>query len=160
MQMVAAIQNLAAPVKKVLRRFKHEVAVESNVTATGVFMKVLLAEDDPNISVIAKLALEKIGGFTVTVVSDGETALNTALTGDFDIILLDEMMPKMNGVRVCQEYKARCQNPRPVVFLSAKSQDSDIKEFFSEGDGFIPKPFDPTTLHLSVEAIFKRSKAA
>ena len=123
-------------------------------------MKVLLAEDDPHISVIAKLALEKIGGFDVTVVSDGELALETALAGEFDIILLDEMMPKMNGVRVCQEYKARCSQPKPVVFLSAKSQESDIKEFFAEGEGFIPKPFDPTTLHKSVLEIFNRCQAA
>ena len=96
-------------------------------------MKVLLAEDDFNISVIAKLALEKLGGFDVTVVHDGQSALDHALTGNYDIILLDEMMPKMNGVKVCHEYKAQTKNPKPVIFLSAKSQDADLKEFFSQG---------------------------
>ena len=43
----------------------------------------------------------------------------------------------MNGVKVCQEYKAQCAKPKPVVFLSAKSQESDIKEFYTEGDGYI-----------------------
>lgn len=109
-------------------------------------MRVLLAEDDPNISIIAKICLEKVAGHEVTVVADGESALREALTQNYDVILLDEMMPKMNGLRVCQEYKAQCPNPKPVIFLSAKSQESDIKEFFSVGTGFIPKPFDPRTL--------------
>lgn len=123
-------------------------------------MKVLLAEDDFNISVIAKLALEKLGGFDVTVVHDGESALKAALTGEFDIILLDEMMPKMNGVKVCQEYKAQARNPKPVIFLSAKSQDADIKEFFSLGDGYIPKPFDPQQLPALVKGFLKNGAVA
>ncbi|NJL24128.1 MAG: response regulator transcription factor [Calothrix sp. SM1_5_4] len=57
-------------------------------------LKVLLAEDDPNISVIARLSLEKLAGHDVTVVSDGESALREALTQSYDVILLDEMMPK------------------------------------------------------------------
>ena len=101
-------------------------------------MRVLLAEDDPNISVIAKISLEKIAGYDVTVVSDGESALNEALTQKYDLILLDEMMPKMNGIKVCQEYKARVQSPaKPVIFLSAKSQDSDIREFTDNGTGTV-----------------------
>ena len=106
-------------------------------------MRILLAEDDPNISVIARLSLEKLGGFDVTVVSDGEAALQTALAGGFDLILLDEMMPKMNGLSVSKAYRAQCPNPVPIIFLSAKSQDSDIREFTDNGIGFIPKPFDP-----------------
>ncbi len=104
-------------------------------------MRVLLAEDDPNISVIAKISLEKLGGFVVTVVNDGEAALNEALTGQYDVILLDEMMPRMNGLKVCQEYKARVSgSATPVIFLSAKSQDSDIREFKDTGTGFIQNP--------------------
>ncbi|MBX3022148.1 MAG: response regulator [Bdellovibrionales bacterium] len=116
-------------------------------------MKVLLAEDDPNISVIAKLSLEKIAGHDVTVVSDGEQALAEALTGKYDVILLDEMMPKMNGLKVSQEYRAQCIDPRPVIFLSAKSQESDIREFRENGSGFIPKPFDPMTLGAQISAV-------
>ena len=123
-------------------------------------MKVLLAEDDFNISVIAKLALEKLGGFDVTVFHDGESALKAALTGEYDIILLDEMMPKMNGVKVCQEYKAQTKFPKPVIFLSAKSQDADLKEFFSQGDGYIPKPFDPQELPNLVRGFLKAGAAA
>lgn len=118
-------------------------------------MHVLLAEDDPHISVIAKLSLEKVGQHTVTVVNDGESALSEALTQKYDVILLDEMMPKMNGLKVCQKYKEQCANPKPVIFLSAKSQESDIKEFFQFGTGFIPKPFDPMQLPAQIEVLLK-----
>lgn len=118
-------------------------------------MKVLLAEDDPNISVIAKMSLEKLAGHEVTVVSDGEQALREALTEKFDVILLDEMMPKMNGVRVCKAYKAQSPAPKPVIFLSAKSQESDIREFIENGTGFIPKPFDPMKLAKQIEDCLK-----
>lgn len=121
-------------------------------------MKVLLAEDDTNISVIAKLSLEKIAGHKVTVVHDGEKALKEALTQKYDVILLDEMMPKMNGLRVCQEYKSQCKGkPKPIIFLSAKSQESDIKEFFENGTGYIPKPFDPTQLPDQIKALLKKA---
>lgn len=120
-------------------------------------MRILLAEDDINISVIAKLSLEKLGGFEVTVVHDGERALAEALTGSFDLILLDEMMPKMNGLRVCQEYKAQSPQPKPIVFLSAKSQESDLREFTANGIGFIPKPFDPMQLSQQLRDLLKLS---
>lgn len=119
-------------------------------------MRVLLAEDDPNISIIAKLTLEKIAGFDVTVVADGESALREALTQKYDVILLDEMMPKMNGLKVCQEYKVQCSTtPKPVIFLSAKSQESDIQEFLLTGTGFIPKPFDPMQLPSQIKKLLK-----
>lgn len=118
-------------------------------------MRILLAEDDPNISIIAKLSLEKLGGYDVTVVSDGEQALSEALTQKYDLILLDEMMPKMNGLRVCQSYKEQCPSPRPIIFLSAKSQESDIREFAENGIGFIPKPFDPMKISGQIEALLK-----
>ncbi|MGE4131666.1 MAG: response regulator [Bdellovibrionales bacterium] len=109
-------------------------------------MKILLAEDDPNISTIAKISLEKLAGHDVTIVSDGQQALDEAITQKYDLILLDEMMPKMNGLKVCQAYKEAVDDPKPVIFLSAKSQESDIKEFYAVGTGFIPKPFDPMKL--------------
>lgn len=118
-------------------------------------MRILLAEDDPSISVIAKLCLERLGGHSVHVVADGETALKLALKNEFDLILLDEMMPKMNGLKVCQAYKSQATDPKPVIFLSAKSQESDIKEFHSHGTGFIPKPFDPMQLESQIQTVLK-----
>ena len=116
-------------------------------------MRVLLAEDDPSISVIAKMSLEMLAGHQVTVVADGEAALAEALTQNYDLILLDEMMPKMNGIRVSQAYRAKCKNPRPIIFLSAKSQDADIREFTENGRGYIAKPFEPTELSSHIRKI-------
>ena len=116
-------------------------------------MKILLAEDDPNISTIAKLTLESIGQHQVTHVENGELALEQALTGNYELILLDEMMPKMNGLKVCAEYKSQSSNPTPIIFLSAKSQSEDVSKFEENGLGFIAKPFDPATLCQQIEAL-------
>lgn len=121
-------------------------------------MKILLAEDDPNISTIARLALEKLGGHEVTVVNDGEQALATALTGGFDVILLDEMMPKLNGLAVCQKYLEQCTSPTPVIFLSAKSQETDIAQFTKLATGYIAKPFDPIQLNQQILAALARAQ--
>jgi DNA-binding response OmpR family regulator len=119
-------------------------------------MRILLAEDDNNISLIARIALEQLGHHQVTVANDGEKALQTALSGTFDLILLDEMMPKMNGLTVCREYQARVQTtPTPIIFLSAKSQETDIAEFRGCALGYIPKPFDPTQLCRRIDDLVK-----
>jgi DNA-binding response OmpR family regulator len=121
-------------------------------------MRILLAEDDNNISLIARIALEQLGHHQVTVASDGEKALHTALTGTFDLILLDEMMPKMNGLTVCREYQARASAPTPIIFLSAKSQETDIAEFRGCALGYIPKPFDPTQLCRRIDDLVKSTR--
>lgn len=120
-------------------------------------MKILLAEDDPNISLIAKLSLEQLGGHQVHVATDGKMALEMALSYDFDLILLDEMMPKMNGLSVCRKYREAQVNKAPIIFLSAKSQESDITEFRSEALGYIPKPFDPASLCEDILTLLNQS---
>lgn len=123
-------------------------------------MKILLAEDDHNISTIAKLALEKLGGHEVTVAENGIAALELAVAGGFDIIVLDEMMPKMNGMTVCKQYLEQVQSPVPVIFLSAKSQESDIREFRNLAVGYISKPFDPMQLNQQIAALLAKVRAA
>lgn len=123
-------------------------------------MRILLAEDDNNISTIAKMALEHFGGHQVELVDNGQSALEKALSGDFDVILLDEMMPQMNGLTVCRRYHEQASQCRPVIFLSAKSQESDIREFNELGLGHIPKPFDPMSLSHQVEELLKQAEAA
>jgi DNA-binding response OmpR family regulator len=83
--------------------------------------------------------------------------LNQALTQNYDLILLDEMMPKMNGLRVCKEYRTRCPDPKQVIFLSARSQECDLREFNENGTGFIPKPFDPTALPRQIRDLLERA---
>lgn len=120
----------------------------------GGCLKILLAEDDPNISTISKITLEAIGGHEVHTVDNGEDAYNRALQETFDVILLDEMMPKMNGIKVCKELRAK-KIQTPIIFLSAKSQLTDVEIFEAVGSGFIPKPFDPMTLNEKILQVLK-----
>lgn len=120
-------------------------------------MKILLAEDDPNISLIAKMTLETMAGHEVITVDNGEDAYKLALAESFDVILLDEMMPKMNGLKVCQELRKK-ELKTPIIFLSARSQMADKETFESIGTGFIPKPFDPMTLNDKINEILQQSE--
>ena len=116
-------------------------------------MHILLAEDDPNISTIAIMALEHVGGHKVTHVDNGKAALDEACTENYDLILLDQMMPIMNGLNVCKEYKAKEGSNTPVIFLSAKCHVDEINAFKNMGLGYIQKPFDPATLSQLIDEI-------
>lgn len=118
-------------------------------------MKILIAEDDNNISTIAKLILERVGKHDVHVVADGKSALDTALAHHFDLIILDGMMPELSGPEVCRLYKQHSNNTTPVIFLSAKSSQQDIQEFLNLGVGYIQKPFNPQTLCQQIDTILK-----
>lgn len=118
-------------------------------------MRILVAEDDANISMIAKITLEKIGHHQVSLASDGKIALEKALSQEFDLILLDGMMPNLDGVSVLKQLKSQ-NYPTPIIFLSAKSQESDIKEVLDLGAiGYIQKPFDPKTLCAQINDIMR-----
>lgn len=124
-------------------------------------MNILLAEDDKNIVVVITMALEKIGGHKVTHVDNGISAIEKALAQDFDLILLDSMMPGKDGLRVCSELKEVHELATPIIFLSAKSQESDIKEGLSHGAmGYIQKPFDPKTICKLIEDILQTHERA
>jgi len=120
--------------------------------------KILYVEDEQDIQTIAQMALEIVGGFDVTICSSGMEALQTVVAFAPDIILLDVMMPGMDGI---QTYHALRQLPEcattPVVFMTAKVQASEVRGYLDFGAvGVIPKPFDPMTLADEVQAILSR----
>ncbi|HVK62118.1 MAG TPA: response regulator transcription factor [Bdellovibrionales bacterium] len=117
-------------------------------------MKILLAEDDHHVSVIMQICLQKIGGHDVTLVEDGEAAVQKAAGGGFDLIILDGMMPKKSGLQAAKEIKST-GNKTPIIFLSAKS---DEKEYLVIGTGFIPKPFEPTQICARIDEILRNAK--
>lgn len=117
--------------------------------------KILYVEDEHDIQVIAQMALETVGGFEVTICGSGMEALQTAAGFAPDIILLDVMMPGMDGI---QTYQALRRMPEcaatPVVFMTAKVQANEVRHYLDLGAaGVIPKPFDPMTLADDVHAI-------
>lgn len=120
--------------------------------------RILYVEDEPDIQAVARLALENLGGFIVEVCSSGKEAL--AKVGNFkpDLVLLDVMMPGMDGPTTLGELRKipECVST-PVVFMTAKVQPQEVAQYMSLGAiNVIPKPFDPMTLAETVRSIWER----
>lgn len=125
------------------------------VEAKGI--KILLAEDDSNLGFVVKDNL-KANGYDVTLCEDGEIALKTFAAENFDICLLDVMMPKKDGFEVATTIR-EINKEIPLVFLTAKTMQIDkVKGFMLGADDYITKPFDFQELTLRIEAILKRCK--
>lgn len=110
-------------------------------------MRVLLAEDEPDIQMITRLALED-AGCSVVAVSDGQAVLDNACAQPFDVVLLDVMMPRIDGFTACVRLHANPQTrDLPVIFLTAKSQEPEVQRGLEIGArGYILKPFDVFSL--------------
>jgi CheY-like chemotaxis protein len=117
-------------------------------------MKLLLAEDEPDVQLIARLSLKK-AGFQVTTVNNGLEALERVAVDRPDVILLDWMMPDMDGFETCKRLKGDpATRDIPVVFLTAKVQESEVAKALALGaSGCIGKPFDALTLGNQVRTI-------
>ncbi|MFA5087977.1 MAG: response regulator transcription factor [Candidatus Omnitrophota bacterium] len=121
--------------------------------------KILIVEDDKNISKLVRYNLEK-AGFDCTVVITGEEALETLDKRPVDLIILDIMLPKMDGFEACKNIREDKRFAQvPVVMLTAKGEEVDkIVGFELGADDYIVKPFSPRELVLRVKAILKRGK--
>lgn len=118
------------------------------------FKKVLLIDDDADIREVAQLTLETMGGFVVLTACDGASGIATARREKPDLILLDVMMPVMDGVQTFRGLRAE-ESTRaiPVVFMTARIQISDRDRLSQLGArGIIAKPFDPMSLAEEVLA--------
>ena len=119
--------------------------------------KVLLAEDDEDIQKVAKMSLQFRGGWEVSVAANGEECLIAAAKEHPDLILLDCMMPKMDGYETCRRLK---QDPAlrdiPVIFLTARAQETEVKKGLLLGAlGYLVKPFNPMSLAAEIQQIVK-----
>lgn len=122
--------------------------------------RILYVEDDTDIQEIATLALETVGGFTVQVCSSGRDALDAATAFMPDCVLLDVMMPGMDGPATLAALRADAATAGiPVIFMTAKVQPAEVEQLSSLGAiGVIAKPFDPMTLAAEVRAHFERGR--
>lgn len=111
-------------------------------------MKVLLVDDEEDIRKIGSLSLEAIGKFEVSVASSAREALRLAEQEHPDVILMDMMMPEMDGLAALRELQAIPHlRAIPVVFVTAKVQTAEAQKYLALGArGVVPKPFDPMTL--------------
>jgi two-component system OmpR family response regulator len=111
-------------------------------------MRVLVAEDDPDIQVILRMVLTRMGKCDVTLIDQGDQVLALAKSVNPVLILLDMMLPEMSGTEICQALK---NDPAtqgiPIIFLTARTQPSEMQEGLRLGAaGYLAKPFDPMTL--------------
>lgn len=118
--------------------------------------KILYAEDDKTIAFLVKDSLESY--YDISCYSDGESALEAFNSQDFDICLLDIMMPGMNGFEVAQRIRSKNAEV-PIIFISAKALKEDrIKGLKIGADDYLVKPFSIEELMLKIEVFLKRTK--
>ena len=120
-------------------------------------MKLLLADDEKELS-NALVAILKHSNYTVDAVYNGNDALDYALAGDYDGIILDIMMPGMDGMEVLKKIREKGLST-PVLFLTAKTEvDDRIKGLDLGADDYLPKPFDMGELLARVRAMLRRKE--
>ncbi|MHA8073887.1 response regulator transcription factor [Aquirufa sp. HETE-40SA] len=118
--------------------------------------EILVAEDDPNLGLLLTEFLKK-KGYAVSWAQNGDEALDLFVKGNFDLCLLDVMMPKKDGFSLAKDIRANHQQV-PIIFLTAKSMEEDTLHGFKVGaDDYLTKPFSMEVLVARMEAILRRS---
>ena len=118
--------------------------------------RILICDDDPAILRVLQVNLE-VEGYDTLLAHHGEEALELAHAEKPDLIILDIMMPRLDGYQTCERLKGSEETKHiPVVFLSAKAQASDIEKGKTYGvEDYLTKPFDPDTLVETIERLLQ-----
>lgn len=118
--------------------------------------RILYVEDEPDIRMVAQMALEAVGGFTVIACPSGSEALAAAPTAQADLLLLDVMMPGMDGPSTLKALRALpATAATPVIFMTAKVQAAEVAQYRALGAiDVIHKPFDPMALSAQISRIW------
>lgn len=116
---------------------------------------ILVVDDEERIRRLLRLYLEK-EGITIDEAADGKEALEKALDQDYDLIMLDLMLPKMDGIEVCR--RLREKKATPVIMITARGEEASRIEGFEVGaDDYVVKPFSPREVVARVKAVLRRS---
>jgi DNA-binding response OmpR family regulator len=119
--------------------------------------KILLVEDDTNLGFVLNDFMS-MSNYEPTLARDGNEGLETFKNGNFDLCILDVMLPFKDGFTLAEEIR-KMEPEVPIIFLTAKTMEKDkIKGFKAGGDDYITKPFSTEELSLRIEAILRRSK--
>src|ERR1041385_5281241 len=122
-------------------------------------MKILVVEDEPLLRDGLRDLL-KGAGHNVLILSDGAAAVNWGTQENFDVVVLDLMLPKLNGIEVCQRLR-KARPGLPILMLTAKgSEDDKVRGLKVGADDYITKPFGARELLARVDAVARRVKAA
>lgn len=120
--------------------------------------KILVVDDEDRIRRLLRMYLER-DDFEVEEAENGADALELALNNDYDAVLLDLMMPEMDGIEVCE--RLRQEKNTPIIMLTAKGEESNRVQGFEVGaDDYIVKPFSPREVVLRVKAVLRRTTNA
>lgn len=120
----------------------------------GVDERVLLVEDDPAISEITARGLGR-AGFQVAREQDGRQSVVTFREGDYDLVVLDVMLPSLDGLEVCRQIRSR--SPVPILMLTAKTETADVVLGLEAGaDDYVTKPFEMPELVARARALLRR----
>jgi DNA-binding response OmpR family regulator len=126
------------------------------VTVTETPSRVLVVDDDPTVSEVVARYLER-DGYVVETVADGRTALDRALAEPPDLVVLDLMLPGIDGLEVCRRLRALA--PVPIVILTARGQENDrIVGLDLGADDYVAKPFSTKELVARVRAVLRRAR--
>jgi two-component system, OmpR family, response regulator len=119
--------------------------------------KVMIVDDDPNIRELVSTLLQN-HGFTACEAADGRDALQKALNDNPDLVIIDVMMPNMDGFELCRNLREQYEN-LPVLMLTAKGElASKVKGFGLGADDYLTKPFEDDELILRIQALLRRYK--
>lgn len=130
----------------------------TGTSGSGTQRRVLIVEDESDLARVVKLHVEDIG-CQARIAPTGELALDLALVNEFDLILLDVMLPGIDGLEVCRRLRARKQYT-PVLMLTARSSEIDkVLGLETGADDYLTKPFGVKELLARIKAIFRRMDA-
>lgn len=132
------------------------------VNSLPTMQRVLVIDDEPDIRLIAELSLSQLAGVEVMLASSGAEGLRLAEAQTPDVILLDVMMPVMDGLATLQLLQSNPElNDVPVIFLTARVQRQDRADYIERGAvGVIAKPFDPLTLPQDISKLLSDRPSA
>ena len=123
--------------------------------------RILLVDDEEEVRVVAKMALESVGGFEVRECASGAEAIAAAPAAGADLILLDVMMPGMDGIATLRAlHESPATRDTPVVFMTAKVQPAEVRSYYAQGAiGVIAKPFSPMDVSDEIRRIWRERRA-
>ncbi len=118
--------------------------------------RVLVVDDDPDVRALVELKL-RLEGLEVVTAETGEEALAMLSMQSFDLVVLDLMMPGIDGIEVCRRIRERNAD-LPVIMLTARAQESDVERGLTVGaTDYVTKPFSPRELMLRVRGVLRRA---
>jgi two-component system OmpR family response regulator len=124
-------------------------------------VRILYAEDEPDIQQMVSLALEMVGGFTLMVCNSGLAAVNEIEDFEPQLLLFDMMMPGLDGPGALKQIRElKAYRNTPVIFMTAKVQPDEVKSYLDLGAvDVIAKPFDPMTLADQIQKVWSKVNA-